>query len=96
MKFKIFYCQLEHNTYGFSFWEGDISLSSNSQQVLETVDDRVWYGGNSWVSYLQTDGCNVADTLHELGTDVVISDVQNLWAEDSTLVVNCREKIGLK
>ena len=43
-------CHTVHHTHLFSLLEGDLSLGCEGQQVLEAVDNAVWYGGHSGVA----------------------------------------------
>jgi len=52
--------------------EGDVGLNSNSEDVLETVDDAVWHGGLGAVTNLQRDTGNVGETKLELAQKLFV------------------------
>ena len=68
--------------------EGDLRDGGHGQEVLHTVGNAVRSAGHGWVSNLETDGGNVPDSAHEHVLDVVVGDVEDLWAEHGAGVVH--------
>merc|ERR1719493_336610 len=64
-----------------SLLEGDLSDSSNGQEVLHTIGDTVRSTGHGGVANGQAHSCNIGHTSTESLLDVLISNVQDLWAE---------------
>merc|ERR1719493_149437 len=64
-----------------SLLEGDLSDGSNGQEVLHTIGNAVRSTGHGWVANGQAHSCNIGHTCTESLLDVIISNVQDLWAE---------------
>merc|ERR1712028_167519 len=73
---------------GISLREVDLGFDSNGNDVLESVDDAVGHGGLCAVSDIERHGGNVGNSELELRKELVISDVEDLWGEDCSVVVD--------
>lgn len=75
-------------TYSISLWEGDVGLNSNSQDVLETIDNGVRNGGLGAVTNLQRHTSHVGKSSLELGDELIISNIQDRGREDGAVIVD--------
>ena len=69
-----------------SILEGDVGDGGQGQEVLHAVGNTVRSRGHT-IWRVETDGGNIGHSSHELGLDVIVSDIQNLGAEDLSLLV---------
>ena len=74
---------------------GELDLVAGLAHVAEedgvgggVVDDGVRSRSQRWVTDLERDGGDVADTAHEAGAEIVVRDVQNGRVEDGAGVVD--------
>merc|ERR1711887_514414 len=64
-----------------SLLEGDVGHSSNSQQVLHAIDHAVGDRGNGGVGDSQGQSGYLSNSGHELGLQIIISNVKDLRVE---------------
>merc|ERR1712111_221411 len=76
--------------------ESDVRLGGNGHQVLQAVHHRVGSGGHGGVPDGQGQSSDVGNTGHEGGLEVVVGDVQNLGAEDWTVVIDIHHQQSIR
>lgn len=71
-----------------SLGERVVGFNRNSQRVLVCIDKHVWGGSNGWVRNSQRQGSDNGDTLCKSLSEVVLCQIENIGAEDRSVVVN--------
>lgn len=73
---------------GFSLLELHIGRGGQSQQIAESIGNAVRSRSNGWITNRQTDGSQIGNTGLELGAQILRLDVEDLWGENGTRVVD--------
>mmetsp|Transcript_13891 Transcript_13891/g.34944 ORF Transcript_13891/g.34944 Transcript_13891/m.34944 type:complete len:386 (-) Transcript_13891:61-1218(-) len=83
----------EHLLDLFGEVEGDFELGTNGdgKDLLVSVDDAVRHRGHGWHAGLEGDGGDSAESSGEAGHEVVVGDLQNLWAVDRAVLKDVLE-----